>query len=424
MAAEVGQGTAAPEWREDPMGRHEYRYWDGTAWTENVADSGQVSIDPLSGSEAAENALHVPEASVVVPPSPEERAVVPPEVTEPAPKKKGRVGLVVGIVLGLMALVAVVVGGVFYMKSVESARADAGSVIARAETAVADAALCAENGNDAVSGVDQSKTRLAAAKAKMASGSFFSAAPYREAESLAAAAASAADEVLKKIDATLTEAKSLSTSGSYSEAVQVWSELAETYPRSRQAAAARQAALDMLTGDVADDSGVTLEDGLQLCIDIAIMFPSDDVPGELSAYVKTTLLDAATSELDTLQEIATANANWAREIARKGSISGAVVSAFQNQEYDSSDVERIQRIQGMVGTLGQSEQMARLYGALTNATSLAAGCKSVADHPLRETSKSETFSSGQIKSVKDKAAAMQKSIDESRALANALSTTI
>jgi hypothetical protein len=35
-------------WHPDPTGRHEHRYWDGTAWTEHVADAGQVGRDPLA----------------------------------------------------------------------------------------------------------------------------------------------------------------------------------------------------------------------------------------------------------------------------------------------------------------------------------------------------------------------------------------
>ena len=33
-------------WAADPLGRHEYRYWDGTQWTEHVSDSGMVGVDP------------------------------------------------------------------------------------------------------------------------------------------------------------------------------------------------------------------------------------------------------------------------------------------------------------------------------------------------------------------------------------------
>ncbi len=38
----------APDWYPDPMGRHEYRYWDGTAWTDHVASHGRQSTDPIT----------------------------------------------------------------------------------------------------------------------------------------------------------------------------------------------------------------------------------------------------------------------------------------------------------------------------------------------------------------------------------------
>jgi len=34
-------------WLADPGGRHELRYWDGTKFTEHVADGGKISVDPL-----------------------------------------------------------------------------------------------------------------------------------------------------------------------------------------------------------------------------------------------------------------------------------------------------------------------------------------------------------------------------------------
>ena len=34
-------------WLADPSGRHELRYWDGTKFTEHVADAGKITIDPL-----------------------------------------------------------------------------------------------------------------------------------------------------------------------------------------------------------------------------------------------------------------------------------------------------------------------------------------------------------------------------------------
>ncbi len=40
-------GGAAPSgWHPDPFGRHEYRWWDGSRWTEQVASHGQQGTDP------------------------------------------------------------------------------------------------------------------------------------------------------------------------------------------------------------------------------------------------------------------------------------------------------------------------------------------------------------------------------------------
>ena len=35
-----------PRWAADPTGRHQYRYWNGAAWTDQVSDNGVVAVDP------------------------------------------------------------------------------------------------------------------------------------------------------------------------------------------------------------------------------------------------------------------------------------------------------------------------------------------------------------------------------------------
>jgi len=42
-----GATAAGPGWHPDPVGRHQHRYWDGTAWTEHVADNGTSGVDPV-----------------------------------------------------------------------------------------------------------------------------------------------------------------------------------------------------------------------------------------------------------------------------------------------------------------------------------------------------------------------------------------
>lgn len=42
--------NAPPQhWGPDPSGRHQHRYWDGVRWSDQVADNGTMSSDPLAG---------------------------------------------------------------------------------------------------------------------------------------------------------------------------------------------------------------------------------------------------------------------------------------------------------------------------------------------------------------------------------------
>ncbi|MGO9342802.1 MAG: DUF2510 domain-containing protein [Acidimicrobiales bacterium] len=41
------KGQWWPGWLADPRGRHEFRYWNGSSWTDHVADSGLAGLDPL-----------------------------------------------------------------------------------------------------------------------------------------------------------------------------------------------------------------------------------------------------------------------------------------------------------------------------------------------------------------------------------------
>jgi len=47
MVEESRRSSPKADWYPDPVGRHQYRYWDGSAWTAHAADSGKTSVDPL-----------------------------------------------------------------------------------------------------------------------------------------------------------------------------------------------------------------------------------------------------------------------------------------------------------------------------------------------------------------------------------------
>lgn len=88
--SDVGGGPSGG-WHPDPFGRHEHRYWDGTAWTDQVSDAGQAGTDP----PAPAAAVGAVSATPYVPPS-------------GSTSGSGK-GKIVGLVLGGLAVVAVVV---------------------------------------------------------------------------------------------------------------------------------------------------------------------------------------------------------------------------------------------------------------------------------------------------------------------------
>ncbi|MGH9275291.1 MAG: DUF2510 domain-containing protein, partial [Acidimicrobiales bacterium] len=66
----------APGWQADPTGRHDHRYWDGTAWTDNVSDAGVASTDAYAAGD-------LPSADVV--PEPEAPAAPTAPAADSAP---------------------------------------------------------------------------------------------------------------------------------------------------------------------------------------------------------------------------------------------------------------------------------------------------------------------------------------------------
>jgi hypothetical protein len=42
----AGSAAQPAAWHPDPAGRHELRYWNGTAWTDDVSDGGVTTKDP------------------------------------------------------------------------------------------------------------------------------------------------------------------------------------------------------------------------------------------------------------------------------------------------------------------------------------------------------------------------------------------
>lgn len=114
MSDQGGSGGAG--WQPDPQGRHEYRYWDGSAWTDQVSDGGVVSTDPPGGAPTAPAAGTETVAQPVVGPPTGAAPSGPPTaglpyVPPPAEKAKGKlpVGILALVGLAVAAVVAALV---------------------------------------------------------------------------------------------------------------------------------------------------------------------------------------------------------------------------------------------------------------------------------------------------------------------------
>jgi Protein of unknown function (DUF2510) len=56
----------APGWFPDPLGRFDYRYWDGAQWSEHVSRDGQTYVDPLKHAPpATQGEMAIPTADVI-----------------------------------------------------------------------------------------------------------------------------------------------------------------------------------------------------------------------------------------------------------------------------------------------------------------------------------------------------------------------
>ncbi len=58
----------APGWQPDPTGRHDHRYWDGAAWTDNVANAGVASTDAYEAADAPDASMTAGEVPDAPPP--------------------------------------------------------------------------------------------------------------------------------------------------------------------------------------------------------------------------------------------------------------------------------------------------------------------------------------------------------------------
>lgn len=113
-------------WQPDPFGRNQYRYWDGTQWTDQVSNDGVVGTDPATATptpEADPGSQPTQAVPTTPPTTPAEPTMAMPTMP-PAPPSFTSGDVAVGpgggsnktplIVVAVLAVVALIAGGAFF----------------------------------------------------------------------------------------------------------------------------------------------------------------------------------------------------------------------------------------------------------------------------------------------------------------------
>jgi Protein of unknown function (DUF2510) len=134
------------QWAADPHGRHELRYWDGTTWTDQVADRGVQATDPMDAPVPTQPVTPAPVAPPVAPAATAAGFSTPVPTGASAPKAKKswykRPGIMipVGVVVLLLVIGVAASGGGSSKNASSSATKTVPSTAAAPTTAKAPAA--------------------------------------------------------------------------------------------------------------------------------------------------------------------------------------------------------------------------------------------------------------------------------------------
>lgn len=94
-------GTAAG-WYSDPTARYSYRYWSGTAWTEQVSNGSTTAIDPTALAPDVVSMAPAPGTEAAQP------AAAPTVQVSQSGGGGGGVGTLIGVLIGLVIVVVIV----------------------------------------------------------------------------------------------------------------------------------------------------------------------------------------------------------------------------------------------------------------------------------------------------------------------------
>jgi hypothetical protein len=410
MDSQSVSGLPGADWYPDPLGRHEFRYWDGAAWSDNVADGGQASVDPV----AVTAAPSVSDRPTSVTPSDQVGnalpATLPVQSTVPAPgtppkakhaRRGGKVLAIVGLVLLLVVVVAV---GYSTVSTSLTAKAAAASSIAAARTAITAADPAVEPGSAELTASQKSTSALAGATSLYAQGSVLQPGPYRDAKVKADQARKIAVGITAGVEAMATAA----SSASGEDAIAQYFALYQKYPRTPQGQDAITRAAGVLLDGLGSGSAVDDLDS----IDAFCTTCPGDVPSTVFDAAATSLKSIASASLDSQTPIVSSNKSWVKKLRGKG-------ANFTISGTTAADTSQLSHVIGILPDV-QGEPFGSALTLLRDCSKLGERCSKIGRSPVRKSGSSRFFSVGQVNQI----ASLSKQMGAKLAAASGLLTAL
>jgi len=380
METPSADGAPVADWYPDPVGRHELRYWDGTVWTSNVADSGQVSVDPLEA---------WPTPSVAA-------AVVTASGREPAARGTKRL-----VILGaiLLLLIFVGAGSCSVVSASMAARDAAASSIAAARVALTAADPAVEPGSQELSESQKGKSELDEAGALYAQGSLIDAGPYAKAKAKADEARAIARAISASVEASAAEAAAASPE----DAVDLYFALAVKYPRTPQGQEAVTKAANVLLDNL---PGSDL-DNLYAVRGFCDTCPGE-VPGAVYDAAATSIRAMASASAGQQASVVSSNKSWVKKIRGKG-------VNFTIQSTTAADTGELTHILGTLTAVHRTD-FGGAVKLLRDCSKLGEACGKIARSPVRKRGRVQYFSRSQVNKISTLSSQMAAKISKARGL--------
>ena len=374
----------AAGWYPDPVDRHELRYWDGATWTDNVADLGQASVDPVEV-QPAQSASPVP---------------ITPAGGKPAPRGTKKL-VIFGAVL--LLLVVVGVGGWTVLSRSLAAKDAAASSIATARAAIAAADPAVEPGSQELTESQTSKSDLDEAASLYARGSLVDAGPYRDAKVRADQARAVAQGIADRVSALAAEASAASPE----DAIGLYFALEKKYPRTQQG---RDAIANAATA-LLDNLRSSDLDNLNAVSGFCSRCPGD-VPSTVYDAAATSIKSIAGASIDQQASVVSSNKSWVTKIRGKG----ANFTISSTTAVDTSELTHIIGIlPGVHGT-----DLRAVVTLLRDCSRLGEQCGKIARSPVKKSSSVVYFTRGQVNTIARLSSQMAAKLTKARGLLKGL----